>query len=449
MHMMCKRLRGLALLAGMAFFVMAWRAQGEDYLHWRGREKKVDADIQAADLSEVLKQIARMTGWNVYLDPGASNVIAAKFKDLSENDALRLLLGNLNFARDRLNGVTRLFVYRTAKGEATRLIKEKRDYRIANEALIKLKNGADTNAFHQLAKKLGANIVGQNDRLGLYRLEFPDAASAAAGLQSLESNPAVAAAENNYVVDPPGPVQMGPAAASTTGPLFNLNPQPAVNGPIVGMVDTDLNVPPEFQKYMLTPINEAGQTGVPEDAPSHGTVMMETMLAAMSANPSMIQPVIVYGDNDSTTMYELTEGLYKAINAGANPINVSSGGTGDSIILGSLIAQAGAQGIQIVAASGNTGGTADTYPAAYPGVLAVTASAPNGQLASYADDGSFVQVMAPGTVVVPWYGQTWMVEGTSPATADVTGTLAELQNSQHLTLPQAVNQVMKTMPPPK
>jgi hypothetical protein len=239
-----------------------------------------------------------------------------------------------------------------------------------------------------------------------------------------------------------------PTPAIPTGSLFNLNPQPVANGPIVGLVDTDLNVPSQYQKYMLPAIDEVGQTGVSPDAPSHGTMMLETMLGAMAGSPSMVQPVIVYGNTDSTTMYELTEGLVKAIDAGANPINVSSGGTGNSLIMGSLIQQATQQGIQIVAAAGNTAGTTDTYPAAYPGVLAVTAAAQNGQLASYADDGSFVQAMAPGTVLLPWNGQTWMVEGTSPATADVTGTIADLENTQHLSLQQAVSQVMKTMPPP-
>jgi hypothetical protein len=117
-------------------------------------------------------------------------------------------------------------------------------------------------------------------------------------------------------------------------------------------------------------------------------------------------------------------------------------------LLGSLIQEATSKGIQIVAAAGNTPGTEDTYPAAYPGVLAVTASDPNGQLASYADNGSFVKAMAPGTSIVVWNGGTWMVQGTSPATADVTGTLAELINGQHLTLQQAVTQVSKSMPPP-
>jgi len=445
---MSKVSRWLPLFFGL--LLVAPGARADNALRWHAQQNQVDADFQTSDLSTLLQQIARVTGWEIHVEPGVSNSIAVKFKNLPENEALRRLLGNLNFAKDRTNGVTRLFVYSTAQGAATRLIKEKRDYRMANEGLVMLKHGADTNAFNKLAKKLGATVVGHDDRLGLYRLQFPDGASATTGLQSLLSSSMVAAAENNFLVDPPAPVQMAqvPTPAAPSGPLFNLNPQPVVNGPIVGLVDTDLNVPSQYQKYMLPPIDEIGQTGVSSDAPSHGTVMLETMLGAMSSSPSMIQPVIVYGNTDSTTMYELTEGLVKAIDAGANPINVSSGGTGNSVIMGSLIQQATQQGIQIVAAAGNSGGTGDTYPAAYPGVLAVTASASNGQLASYADDGNFVQAMAPGTVMVPWNGLTWMVQGTSPATADVTGTIADLENVQHLSLPQAVSQVTKTMPPP-
>jgi hypothetical protein len=117
--------------------------------------------------------------------------------------------------------------------------------------------------------------------------------------------------------------------------------------------------------------------------------MLETILGAMASNPSMILPVDVYGSGETTTTYDVMEGIVQAVNAGANPINLSLGGAGNSSMLESLIAQAQQKGVEFVAASGNTPGTEDTYPAAYPGVLAVTASAPNGQLAPYADDGSF------------------------------------------------------------
>jgi subtilisin family serine protease len=143
------------------------------------------------------------------------------------------------------------------------------------------------------------------------------------------------------------------------------------------------------------------------------------------------------------------EGIISAINKGANPINLSLGGTGDSQMMGSLIQEAEQKGIEFVAASGNTPGTEETYPAAYPGVLAVTAAGPNGQLASYADDGSFVQTMAPGTAPIIWNGQEWVITGTSTATAITTGAIALLENQNHITAQQAAALQAQSHPPPK
>jgi hypothetical protein len=230
---------------------------------------------------------------------------------------------------------------------------------------------------------------------------------------------------------------------------FNLNP-PSDNGRVVGLVDTAINAPDQFQKYMLTPISVVGAPDPPTDQPSHGTAMLETILGAMASNPSMILPVDVYGSGETTTTYDVMEGIVQAVNAGANPINLSLGGTGDSSMLESLIAQAQQKGVEFVAASGNTPGTEDTYPAAYPGVLAVTASAPNGQLAPYADDGSFVQTMLPGTAMVVWNGQEWIVQGTSTATANMTGAITALENKNpNLTVQQAAASLILIHPAPK
>jgi hypothetical protein len=131
-------------------------------------------------------------------------------------------------------------------------------------------------------------------------------------------------------------------------------------------------------------------------------------------------------------------------------------------MLGSLIQEAVQKGIVFIAAAGNTPGEGEVYPADYPGVISVTASSQvvNGpitsssvsggqqQLASYANDPSGTDIIAPGTSYVQWNGQTWVVEGTSPATASTTGTIADLVNQDHMTLSQAVNQVMKVSPAP-
>lgn len=417
-------------------------------LSWRVKQNQVDAEFQEWNLPKLLKKIASATGWKVYVEPGTTQEVSAKFKNLPQDEALRRLLGKLNYFRDETNGVSRLFVFQTASTAATQMVQaEKKDYRIPNELLVKLKRNP-TNTIDQLAKKLGATIIGRDDKIGFYRLQFAGGNTADAAGQSLASNPSVAAVDSNYSVDPPTPFQLTQAGPAPAGPLFSLNP-PDVNGPIVGLIDTAVDPPNEFQKYMLTPVSVVGTPDPPTAEPSHGTAMLETLLGGMAADPAMVQPVIVYSGDQGTTTYDLMNGIIKAINLGDNPISISSGGTGNSSVLGDLIQEAQQKGIQFVAAAGNTPGTENTYPAAYPGVLAVTASGPNGQLAPYADDGKFVQAIEPGTAPVVYGGQEWVVEGTSPATATMAGSIALTENQDHISAQQAAALQARAHPPPR
>jgi hypothetical protein len=175
--------------------------------------------------------------------------------------------------------------------------------------------------------------------------------------------------------------------------------------------------------------------------------------------------VDVYGSGETTSTFEVIEGVVAAINAGANPVSMSLGGTGDSQMLASLIQEGIQKGIVFVAAAGNTPGEGEVYPAGYSGVIGVTASTQTvsgpitagsanvgggqPQLASYANDPPTTDVIAPGTSIVEAVnGQTWEVEGTSPATAATSATIAYLVNQDHMSLDQAVSQVMRVAPAP-
>jgi hypothetical protein len=437
--------------ACLAAVLTAGSAQATDALLWRTQQDKVDAQFDNWSLIKLLKKVSAVTGWKVFVEPGANYVASAKFNNLSEDQALRRLLGNLNYSRASTNGATELYVYRTIARAATELVPAppaaKKDYRIANEWIVKLKKGSNLSA-DELAKSVGAKVVGRDDKLNLYRLQFADATAATTALDALQNNPAVGSVDSNYSVDRPAPAQMT-SLSGAGAPPFTLNPAAPVDGPIVGLVDTAVQMQDQFKQYTMTPLSVVGPADPSDDQPTHGTMMLETVLAAMANAPSKILPVDVYGSGESTTTYDVVEGIVAAVNAGANPINLSLGGTGDSSLLESLIQEASQKGVQFVAASGNNGGTADTYPAAYPGVLSVTASAPNGQVASYADDGPWVKVIAPGTAPAILNGQEWIVDGTSVSTATVTGTITQLENSQHLSLSQAVDAVMKMSPAPK
>jgi hypothetical protein len=444
-----------------ALMLTAAAAFAADSLSWRAKQNQVDADIQSWDLNTLLKKIARQTGWKVYVERGADSAVSVKFKNLPEDEALRRLLGKLNYAKDQSNGVSRLLIFRTAAKAATEAVPaEKKDYRIANQDLVKLKRGA-TNSIDDLAKKVGAKVIGRNDRIGLYQLQFDDAASATAALQTLASDPSVASADGNYLIERPTPAQMT-QVPNTAAPSFNLTAQPVANGEIIGLIDTSIDPPSQYSKYMLTPINESGDTEAASAAPTHATSMLETMVDSMGNYPSMIQPVDVYGKGDETTTFNVIPGIVDAIQAGATLISLSLGSTGDSAMLGDLIQEAQQKGVVFVAAAGNTPGEGDVYPASYPGVISVTAStqvvngpitttangAEANQLASYANDPPGTAVIAPGTSLVQWNGQMWEVEGTSPATASTAATIAELMNQDHIPIDQAVGIVTRVAPAP-
>jgi hypothetical protein len=133
--------------------------------------------------------------------------------------------------------------------------------------------------------------------------------------------------------------------------------------------------------------------------------------------------VDVYGPNPSTSTFDVAMGIIQARNRGANVINLSLGSPADSPVLYDVISAVARQGIPIFAAAGNEPTTMPFYPAAYPGVIAVTAL-DHGQIASYANRGSFVSVAAPGTSLIYFNNQPWYVVGTSAASAYTAGLAA-------------------------
>ncbi|MBT2529242.1 type VII secretion-associated serine protease mycosin [Streptomyces sp. ISL-99] len=134
---------------------------------------------------------------------------------------------------------------------------------------------------------------------------------------------------------------------------------------------------------------------------------------------------------DSGTMSAAIE---DAVAKGVKIINISSDTANkkDNAILRNTVAKAVKAGALIIAASGNDGAdgkSADTYPASYPGVLAVAASDRNNERAFFSQAGDFVDVAAPGVGMVstvPKGGQC-AADGTSFAAPYVAGVAALLK----------------------
>src|SRR5439155_17728656 len=166
----CRAWAWVALICGLS--VLASGAA--DSLTWR--QDKVAAEISSWTLPKLLETLAATTGWQIFVEPNTEKKISTKFKDRPPGEALQLLLGDLNFALlPQSNAPPKLFVFRTALHEATQLIRPPENKSdptakpIPNELIVTLKPGAK---IDELAKKLGAKVLGRANGLNAYRLSF-------------------------------------------------------------------------------------------------------------------------------------------------------------------------------------------------------------------------------------------------------------------------------------
>ncbi|MGZ5546140.1 MAG: S8 family peptidase, partial [Limisphaerales bacterium] len=428
-------MRRLLVFFGIAWAVAQFVCAAADlelpandvFLGFNSKDRKFTAAIDSAPLKKVMAKIGAATGWKVYIDPAAQHTVSAQFTNRSSGDALRLLLGGLNFALvPQKNAPSKLLIFQNSARDATELVespKEKKESKdlIKNELIVSLSRNSKRD-IESLAKSLGAKIVERNDKLRSYRLQFDSEDSAENARNQLASAPDVRV-DNNYYVHAPddSPFQLANGPAE-----FNLKPDvdPDACHPIVAVVDTAVqSLPADKSAFLMPSVDVAGPTSaatLASDTPLHGTSMVDTILASMSVTAKgqpttgvKILPINVYGNNETTTSYDVTMGVYEAVKRGATIVNMSLGGDGDSPLLDDLITQARQRGVMFFAAAGNTPTTDPTYPAANPAVFAVTAGDRDGAIASYANRGNFIDLIAPGTSFTDFDGMTWRVTGTS------------------------------------
>jgi hypothetical protein len=444
----------LAILTG--FTASGPCARAEDALHWRADGEVLDANLNRAPLVGTLEWLATETGWHIYLEPESSRTITTKFTGLSRGEAVRVLIGDLNYAFvPQVNGPTKLFIFRTSLDAATLEVQRKPKpavptlKRVPNQLVVTLKPGVK---IEDIARKMGAKVKARIGDLNAYLLEFDSNEAVEAARKELATDEDVTSVDYNYYVD--RPVDPRPVTGNAPPPVrLSLNPRSADGRVIIGLIDTGLqSLSPELQKFLLAQISVAGSAN-PSDLPTHGTSMAETILRALQAATGgstsvQILPVDVYGPNASTTTFDVANGIIRAVNGGATLINLSLGSESESTFLHSVITEVTGQQVAVFGAAGNQPVTTPFYPAAYPEVIAVTASGGQGQVANYANHGSFVDMMAPGSSVVYYNNQPWLVTGTSAASAYAAGLAAGIADARSLSAVDAANTVITSLPFP-
>lgn len=131
-----------------------------------------------------------------------------------------------------------------------------------------------------------------------------------------------------------------------------------------------------------------------------GTIAQSTNNASGTAGiafDASVMPVKVLGRDGSGSYAAIANGIRWAADQGAHIINMSLGASSASQTLEDALAYAYGKGVTIVAAAGNDGKEAVSYPAAYDDyVIAVSATRFDESLASYSNHGSSIDLAAPG-----------------------------------------------------
>ncbi|AFZ59886.1 peptidase S8 [Anabaena cylindrica FACHB-243] len=170
------------------------------------------------------------------------------------------------------------------------------------------------------------------------------------------------------------------------------------------------------------------------------------------AYEASLMPLKVLSESGSGTVADIAEAIKFAADKGADVINMSLGGGGESQLMQDAIEYAYKKGVVIIAAAGNESTDGASYPARYPHVIGVSAFGPDGEKASYSNYGAGVDISAPGgsetgailqeTIDENGEGVFLGLQGTSMASPHVAG-VAALIKATGVTEPDQILKVLQ------
>jgi len=176
-------------------------------------------------------------------------------------------------------------------------------------------------------------------------------------------------------------------------------------GVVVAVIDTGVTKVADLAETKFVPgYNFVANNDNAADDHGHGTHVAGTIAEATNnkigvagvAYGAAIMPLKVLSSSGSGSMAAIAQAIRWAADHGAGVINMSLGGPFPVGTINSAIQYARSKGVVVVAAAGNDGRGKVSYPARYPGVIAVASTQFDESPVFYSNWGPEIDVAAPG-----------------------------------------------------
>ncbi len=210
----------------------------------------------------------------------------------------------------------------------------------------------------------------------------------------------------------------------------------------IGLIDTAINTEHPVLKLQSITSHSVLTHGIAKANKLHGTAIATILIGRYSSETlsGMLPAAKLYSasvfrqrdkHNIDTTAEWIVSGIDWLLSQNVQVINMSVGGP-RNLLVDIAIQRTIQSGVPVIAAAGNGGSTATAvYPAAQPGVIAVTAVDSDLELYSEANEGEYIDFAAPGVDI--WAGNEKgtgkFVSGTSFSVPYITAVIANIVGS--------------------
>jgi subtilisin family serine protease len=312
---------------------------------------------------------------------------------------------------------------------------------VSDQVIVRYRIGARQSAMDALVRRLNlAHVAARTFALAgvtVHLYDIADGSGVRDVIAALQADPAVVYAQPNYLY-----TLLQSAAGASSGPQYALDKLvigeahklATGDGVRIAVIDSQIDAAhAEFAKARIDMFDATGDAEGP--AHTHGTsiagvIASHGTLLGIAPNVRLlgIRAFLENKDNGSAfgTSWRIASGLDHANAAEARVVNMSFAGPEDPLV-GDCVAGLVRRGVIGIAAAGNEGPAArPLYPAAYPGVIAVTAIDKDDAVYTQANQGAYVALAAPGVdILVPAPSNGYEVtSGTSLAAAHISGLVA-------------------------